>query len=229
MHHVSNVWILNSTPSDTQLCLSYQRRCATRVSCSRPCSSFSTYVYASRPDHYFMCIYVHAIPIKMTQPSVVLRASANLLILLIDRYRPWISWLRRCLLFSSPELALCRIGRSYSVIRNSRVRVENTHMCTRVQSYTTLCRKSCYITTIESADATTSKAWLCWNSTPFTAVLLMKDIAASFWALKNDRISGGETSRYPFPCHFQAFETSRKCMNLLATQNIHVHRQSFVW
>ena len=57
-----------------------------------------------------------------------------------------------------------------------------------------------YFTSIKSADATILKVWLCWNTTPFTAVLLMKVIAASFWGLENDKVSGGETFREAFPC-----------------------------
>ena len=49
-------------------------------------------------------------------------------------------------------------------------------------------------TVSKSADAAISNAWLCWNSTPSTAVLLMKVIAASLSRLENDKISGGKTS-----------------------------------
>ena len=50
------------------------------------------------------------------------------------------------------------------------------------------------VTTSNSADATTSKVRPCRKTTPFTAVLLIKVIAASLFGLENDKISGGRTS-----------------------------------
>ena len=132
--------------------------------------------------------YLHAVTNKITKPDIALQAWLYLLMFRIDKYRP-------CNLC----LALCRIGRSY--IKQSRA-LKNAHTRTCVQACTCLYFELLFSTSMASADASKSKAWLCWNNTPFTAVLLIKVIAASLLALKNDNVSGGNFSRYPFPCQF---------------------------
>ena len=51
-----------------------------------------------------------------------------------------------------------------------------------------------YVTSSKFVDATISYASLCWNNTPFTVLLPINVIAASFVGVENEKTSGSGTS-----------------------------------